>query len=53
VRFSESDITPYLFAGPVFSILNSAKVESGGETEKMKLNQTNTRLILEVELHFV
>ena len=36
VRFSESDITPYLFAGPVFSFLNSAKVESGGETEDVK-----------------
>ena len=36
VRFSENDITPYLFAGPVFSFLNSAKVESGGETQDVK-----------------
>jgi outer membrane protein W len=36
VKLLEGDITPYLFAGPVFSFLTSAKVESGGETKDIK-----------------
>jgi hypothetical protein len=36
VKFLEGDIIPYLFAGPVFSRLISAKVESEGETVDVK-----------------
>ncbi len=36
MKFSESDIIPYLFAGPVFSLLNSSKVEIEGETQDVK-----------------
>jgi outer membrane protein W len=35
-KLLEGDITPYLFAGPVFSLLISAKVESEGKTEDVK-----------------